>query len=141
MEQLKARPRILAIDDVPTNLVVLASTLAADFDFQLAVSGAAGLALAEEQAPDLVLIDLMMPEMDGYETCRRFKELPGMQNVPVIFITALSDLDSERRCLMLGAADFISKPFRVEVVRQRISNLLERENLRRELNHRASSVS
>ena len=133
MEQLKSRPRILAIDDVPTNLVVLASTLAADFDFQLAVSGAAGLALAEEQAPDLVLIDLMMPEMDGYETCRRFKELPGMQNVPVIFITALSDLDSERRCLMLGAADFISKPFRVEVVRQRISNLLERENLRREL--------
>lgn len=133
MKQLKARPRILAIDDVPTNLVVLASTLETDFDFQLAVSGAAGLALAEAQAPDLVLIDLMMPEMDGYETCRRFKEMPGMQNVPVIFITALSDLDSERRCLMLGAADFISKPFRVEVVRQRISNLLERENLRREL--------
>lgn len=133
MKRCEHRPRILAIDDVPTNLVVLASALEADFDFQLAVSGPAGLALAAAQAPDLVLIDLMMPEMDGYETCRRFKEMPGMQNVPVMFITALSDLDSERRCLMLGAADFISKPFRVDVVRQRISNLLEREQLRREV--------
>ena len=73
-----AKPRILAIDDHPANLLMLAAALEADFDLQFATSGEAGLALASQMAPDLILLDVMMPEMNGYETCRRLKAEPRL---------------------------------------------------------------
>jgi hypothetical protein len=127
------RPRILAIDDTPANLFTLGAALATDFDLQIATSGAMGLALATEAPPDLILLDVMMPEMDGFEACRRLKALPLLKDVPVIFVTALSEIDSEVKGLALGAADYITKPINVEIARRRISNLLEREQLRKEV--------
>jgi CheY-like chemotaxis protein len=98
-------PKILAIDDTPTNLMVLAGALSKDYAFQLACSGAAGLAMAEAAPPDLILLDVMMPEMDGPETCRRFKATPALADIPIIFVTPLTDSVSELIGLELGAVD------------------------------------
>jgi signal transduction histidine kinase len=129
----RPRPQILAVDDTPANLLTLGAALEADFDLQIVTSGAMGLAMAVKSPPDLLLLDVMMPEMDGYETCRRIKGDPMLARIPVIFITALADLQDERTGLALGAADYITKPINVDIARQRIHNLLERERLRQEV--------
>jgi hypothetical protein len=126
-------PKILAIDDTPANLLTLGAALAKDYDLQIATSGAKGLALARETPPDLILLDVMMPEMDGYETCRRLLAEPKLRNIPVIFVTAMNETDAEVTGLALGAADYITKPINVAVARLRIRNLLEREHLRKQV--------
>lgn len=125
--------KILAIDDTPANLMALGVLMAGDIDLHVASSGASGLALAEQIQPDLILLDVMMPEMDGYETCRRLKADPRLCHVPVIFLTALVNQEAESQGLALGAADYITKPIKLDVARHRICNLLERESLRREV--------
>ena len=125
------RPRILAIDDTPSNLQTLGAALNEEFRIKFASSGTIGLSMAEKSPPDLILLDVMMPEMDGYETLRRLKENPALRSIPVIFLTALSDSDSENIGLQMGAADYITKPIKIEITRNRIRNLLEREQLRR----------
>ena len=127
------RARILAIDDTPANLMTLGSVLEGEFDLQFATAGALGIALALRNPPDLILLDVMMPEMDGFEVCRRLKVHPLLQHIPVIFLTALNDSASESAGLALGAADYIAKPINVETARHRIGNLLEREHLRKEV--------
>jgi two-component system sensor kinase FixL len=127
------RRTILAIDDTPANLHTLGATLADEFRLLVATSGAMGLALARQSAPDLILLDLMMPEMNGHETYQHISSDPQLKSIPVIFITALAESDAESEGLALGAADFITKPINVKVARQRIINLLEREQLRKEI--------
>jgi len=127
------RPRILAIDDTPTNLHTLAAALSADYDLQVATSGPMGLTLALASPPALILLDVMMPGMDGFTTRQRLQSEPGLKDVPLIFITAMNDPDSEMRGLALGAADYITKPINVDSARLRIRNLLEREHLRKEI--------
>ena len=129
----EVRPKILAIDDTPANLMVLAAALSGEFTFQLASSGAAGLAMARAARPELILLDIMMPEMDGYETCRQLKGDPALAGIPIIFVTALTDHLSEVTGLELGAADYLHKPINIEIARQRIRNLVEREALRHAL--------
>lgn len=131
----KHQARILAIDDTPANLQVLSMALDEKYDVQVASSGAAGLAVAAKAPPDLILLDVMMPEMDGFEVCRRLKADPALQHIPVIFLTALSAGAGENAALSLGAADYITKPINVEIARLRIGNLLEREELRQRLAH------
>lgn len=126
------RPRILAIDDTPANLFTLGSALKDEFDLQVATSGREGIEQALESPPDLILLDVMMPGMDGFETCERLKHEDKLRKIPVIFVTALGEPVSEERGLALGAADYITKPIRVPIARQRIRNLLERETFRRE---------
>jgi signal transduction histidine kinase len=127
------RSRILAIDDTPANLITLGSALEGEFDVQFATAGAIGVALALRNPPDLILLDVMMPEMDGFEVCRRLKRHPLLQHIPVVFLTALNDPASECEGLALGAADYITKPINVETAHRRICNLLEREHLRKEV--------
>ncbi len=129
----KSGPKILAIDDTPANLQTLMAVLASDFDLRVAHSGEMGLKVAEREPPDLILLDVMMPDMDGFETCRRLKENPLLKSVPVIFLTAMGESENETTGLLLGAADYITKPFNVAITRHRISNLLEREQLRKNL--------
>ena len=121
------RPSILAIDDTPANLMVLAQALSSEFDLQLAKSGASGLDIARRTRPQLILLDVMMPEMDGFETCRQFKADETLKDIPIVFITALTDEFSETQGLALGAVDYLTKPFKLAIARQRIINLLERE--------------
>lgn len=127
------RPRILAVDDHPQNLVTLATALEAEFDFQLVAAGPEAFDLAKLMPPDLILLDVMMPGVDGFETCRRFKADPQLSGIPLIFLTALSDLETEVSGLSLGAADYITKPINIELVRQRMRNLLQLTRLTREL--------
>ncbi len=129
----KPRPKILAIDDTPINLQLLMVALKLDFDLQITTSGALGLEFAAETLPDLILLDVMMPEMDGFEVCRRFKADDRFKDIPIIFLTALGDVQAESTGLSLGAADYIAKPVNVDTAQQRIRNLLEREALRKEI--------
>jgi diguanylate cyclase (GGDEF)-like protein/PAS domain S-box-containing protein len=124
---------ILAIDDTPANLTLLGLALQDDYAIQIATSGRKGLELAHDDPPDLILIDIMMPDMDGFETCRKFRSDPTLRDIPVIFITALAETDTEAKALELGAADYLTKPINIEIARLRIRNLLEREQMRREL--------
>jgi len=127
------RPQILAIDDTPVNLMTLGAALEVEFDLQFASSGPMGIALALKNPPDLILLDVMMPEMDGFETYRRLVAEPRLRDIPVIFVTALDDVESEIDGLALGAADYITKPINVTIARHRICNLVEREQLRKEV--------
>jgi len=133
--------RLLAIDDTPSNLFTLGTALADSFDLQVATSGAQGLALAAETPPDLILLDVMMPEMDGYEVCRRLKADPRLQAIPVVFVTALEDAASESQGLHLGAVDYITKPINVDIARQRIQIILEREQLQRQVEAQRDQLS
>jgi diguanylate cyclase (GGDEF)-like protein/PAS domain S-box-containing protein len=128
-----SKPKVLAIDDTPVNLLTLGAALKADFDLQLATSGPMGISLALQNPPDVILLDIMMPGMDGFETCRCLKAEPTLHDIPVIFVTALHEQGAELKGLELGAADYITKPIQVDIARQRIRNLVEREQLRRQV--------
>jgi diguanylate cyclase (GGDEF)-like protein len=118
------RPLILIVDDTPINIHVLAEALRADYHVKIATSGPAALAIAEnsDSRPDLILLDVMMPGMDGYEVCRRLKQDPQTKAIPVIFVTAKSDVVDEEHGLRLGAVDYIVKPFHQAIVKARVQN-------------------
>jgi len=114
---------ILIVDDTPANIDVLAATLQNDYRIIVAKNGKRALQLAGgEDPPDLILLDIMMPEMDGYETCQRLKASARTRHIPVIFVTALSDEEDEARGLALGGVDYITKPFSLSLVQARVRN-------------------
>lgn len=114
------RPRLLVVDDEPNNLQVLRYVLQSDYRLFFANSGERALAIAREQVPDLVLLDVMMPQMDGHAVCAALKADPATAQIPVIFITALTDSDDEAYGLSLGAVDYITKPISPPVVCARV---------------------
>jgi diguanylate cyclase (GGDEF)-like protein len=117
---LRPKPRLLIVDDQAINVQVLHSVFSADFQVFMATSGAKALEACAKQLPDLVLLDVMMPEMDGFEVCRRLKADALTADIPVIFVTGHTDDESEARGLDAGAVDFISKPINAKVVRARV---------------------
>jgi len=117
--------KILIVDDASENIAVLGGILS-DYKRQVASNGEKALKIAfGDNKPDLILLDVMMPEMDGFEVCRRLKENPGTKNIPVIFITAKTEVEDETQGLALGAVDFIPKPISPPVVIARVKNQLE----------------
>ena len=117
---------ILIVDDIPSNLDVMSDTLSdMGFDVAIATSGERALQQVERKLPDLILLDVMMPGIDGFETCRRLKANSRTADVPVIFMTALSDLNSKVRALDLGAVDYITKPFQEQEVLARVKTHLQ----------------
>lgn len=121
--------RILAVDDSAMNLKLVENMIKGEYQLELSGSGFDALAYLENNTVDLVLLDLLMPEMDGMETYDRLRELENGKNVPVIFLTADTDIESEITCLKKGAADFVRKPFMPEVMRNRIRRVLELDEL------------
>ena len=120
---MTSKPLILIVDDTPTNIQILAESLTADYRIKVAVSGMAALdVVAKQGLPDLILLDVMMPDMDGYEICRQLKQNPATSGIPVIFVTAMSEADDEERGLKLGAVDYITKPFHLPIVKARLQN-------------------
>jgi two-component system, sensor histidine kinase and response regulator len=128
------RGRVLVIDDNAQNRAVAEGQLvSAGYEVQTAESGEAGLEVFERSEPDLVLLDLLMPGMDGIETCRRLRQLPGGQDTPIVFVTAQGDLETQRRALESGGDDFLSKPIqRIELL-LRVRSLLRIKRIGREL--------
>ncbi len=119
------RPTILVVDDAPANLTVLAGVLGDDYSVAVADSGAATLDyLARATLPELILLDVTMPEMDGYEVCRRLKADPRLRDIPVIFVTARTEDEDEKRGLDIGGVDYITKPISAAIVRARVRNHL-----------------
>ena len=119
-----ARARILVVDDAPANILLLFNALQAEHELVFATSGEEALALAERDPPDLILLDVLMPGMDGYETCRRLKANSLTAGVPVIFVSALDEEMDELRGLSLGAQDYVAKPISVPLLRARVSTQL-----------------
>jgi diguanylate cyclase (GGDEF)-like protein len=117
---LGRRPRLLVVDDQPVNIQALYQAFAADHQVLMATSGEQALALCASQQPDLVLLDVVMPGLDGHEVCRRLQADAATRDIPVIFVTAHSDDAAEALGLELGAVDFISKPINPKIVRARV---------------------
>lgn len=121
----KDAPIILCIDDTPANLALLNGLLEQDYQVKLANSGLKALKLLERQSVDLILLDVMMPEMDGYEVCQRLKTQASTQAIPVLFLTALNKTEDEQRALAVGGSDFITKPINPDVLQARIHTHLQ----------------
>ena len=119
-----AQPVLLVVDDQPINIQALYQAFAADHQVLMATSGAQALALCAAKQPDLVLLDVVMPGMDGHEVCRRMKADEALRDIPVIFVTAHSDEAAETLGLEVGAVDFISKPINPRIVRARVKTHL-----------------
>ena len=139
------KQRILIVDDTPQNIDVLSGTLKEEYKILAATSGARALELAtREPLPDLVLLDVMMPGMSGYEVCQRLKSDPLTRRIPVIFVTALHEAAHEEKGLDLGALDFITKPFQPALVKARVRNHLElkryRDSLEQEVQRRTQEL-
>ncbi len=125
---------ILVVDDEPTNLRVLNQVLANQYRLIFAKNGQEALSLTEKNIPDLILLDVMMPQMTGYQVCETLKADNSLKHIPVIFVTALDDQDDEAKGLNLGAVDYIAKPISAAVVRARVKthlSLVQADELRR----------
>ncbi len=127
------RKNILIVDDLPANLSLLFTVLHSEHDIEVCESGLAALERLSQRRFDLILLDIMMPELDGFLTFARIRSIPGCARTPIVFITANNDAATEERGLSLGAADFIIKPFHVNLIRLRIRNILAMDQLSREL--------
>jgi adenylate cyclase len=118
------RKVVLIVDDTPTNVAVISGVLKDSFRTKVATNGEKALAIATAEKPDLILLDVIMPGMDGYEVCRRLKDIPAMRDVPVIFLTAKTDMAEEEKGFDVGAVDYIHKPFSAPIVLARVRTQL-----------------
>lgn len=114
------RPQLLVVDDEPANLQVLRHILQEDYRLLFAKDGAKALELAAREKPELILLDVMMPGMTGYEVCAQLKATPATSTIPVIFVTALADVEDEAQGFAVGAVDYITKPVSPAIVKARV---------------------
>jgi putative two-component system response regulator len=114
------KPVVLAVDDTPENLDVVKGILASDYMVKAAINGEMALKIVEKAPPDLILLDIMMPGMSGYEVCEQLKADPNTRDIPVIFLTAMEQTTDEAKGFDLGAADYITKPVNPPILQARV---------------------
>ena len=124
---------ILIVDDDPSNIIALTQILSPEYTVYAVKSGEEAIEAAEKFLPDLILLDIIMPEMDGYETLFALNCEEKAKDIPVIFVTGLDGVGDEKRGLLLGAADYITKPFAPELLLKRVKTHLVLKNQEREL--------
>ena len=124
LDDTHGKPKLLVVDDQPINIQVMYQAFAGDYQVFMATSGAQALAICKDNPPDLILLDVVMPEMDGFEVCTLLKADDATRNIPIIFVTAHTDSAQETHGLSLGAVDFIAKPVNPAVVRARVKTQL-----------------
>jgi sigma-B regulation protein RsbU (phosphoserine phosphatase) len=117
--------RVLLVDDAKTNLDILVEGLKSDHKLSLALTGEMALQIATRSPPDLVLLDIVMPGMDGYEVCRRLRQLPETAEVPIMFLSSLEEVQDKTRGFEAGANDYLTKPFEMLEVKARVRSLLK----------------
>lgn len=127
------RPKILVVDDEPANIELMAGLFEETCDVLFATRGEKALEIAAAVAPDLILLDVMLPGMDGFAICRQLKTDLVTKDIPIIFVTALGDTQAETRGLELGAVDYITKPINPAVVKMRVRNQIELKQARDQL--------
>lgn len=125
MSFVHERQKVMIVDDSVTNIEILNHILQDDYDILCATDGAGAIELIQEELPDLILLDVVMPQMDGYMVCRQLKSNPATMNIPVIFITAKTSIDDETKGLEAGAIDYITKPINPAIVKMRVRNQVE----------------
>ena len=131
------RPVILVIDDEPANIEIVTAVLEDEYEICFALSGDQAVQVARESRPDLILLDVVMPGMDGYQLCRIFKADPLLGDIPVIFATALGDDEAELRGLAVGAIDYVTKPIRPAALQRRVRNHVQMKRMRDQLTEQA----
>lgn len=124
---------VLIVDDITENIDVLEAILQEDYKIKAATRGKIALRIAEKAQPDIILLDIMMPEMDGYEVCERLKKNPLTSHIPIIFVTAMSDEKDEAKGFNVGAIDYVTKPVSPIIVKARLKTHLALSNQQREL--------
>ncbi|MEO1353834.1 MAG: response regulator [Cyanobacteria bacterium J06635_15] len=130
---------ILVVDDTPANLEVISEALTdAGYEVATALSGDRALKQIQHRAPDLILLDIQMPGIDGFETCRQLKENPKTADIPIIFMTALSDAESKVKAFNIGAVDYVTKPFQEKEVLARVNTHLKLHQLNQTLEQRVA---
>ncbi len=139
MSTEKRNPRVLVVDDSVGNIQVLSEVLSQEYEVFFATSGAKALEILGEKTIDLVLLDIMMPQMDGYEVCRRIKGDERLREIPVIFVTAMGEVEDEERGFEVGAVDYITKPISPPIVRARVKTHIELK-AQRDYLHRLSTL-
>ena len=113
--------RILVVDDTPANIQILTGILKEKgYQLSIATNGKQALQVLEKVRPDLILLDVMMPELDGFETCKQIKKTPGLDNIPIIFLTSKTDSTDIVSGFEIGAADYVGKPFNTNELLARI---------------------
>ena len=132
---------VLIVDDNTDSIKMLEFILKNDYVLHAAKSGEEAIELAQKYVPDIILLDVLMPKMDGYEVLIRLKEIPETKNIPVIFVTGLTEADDEAKGLSLGAADYITKPFSSAIVKLRVEKQLKMGNLEKEYNEAISKMN
>jgi signal transduction histidine kinase len=142
---MKDKPLVLIIDDAQVNLIMLVNILEPNnFRVVPAENGQEGLKIAKQYQPDIILLDVAMPGWDGYETCRCIKQDPTLKKIPILFLSALDDLQSKVRALQAGGVDYISKPFEQEELLARVQTHIElahlRQNLEREVANQTEKI-
>jgi putative two-component system response regulator len=139
MNQPYAKPTILVVDDTPDNIDLMCAVLEDDYRTKIAVNGERALKIANsDNKPDLILLDIMMPGMSGYDVCKALKANPATRDIPVIFVTAMSEVADEQQGLGLGAVDYITKPISAPIVLARIKTQLSMKRVHdflRDQNH------
>ena len=124
---------ILVVDDIADNIDVIRNILSNTYDIKAANSGGMALKILDRFNIDLILLDIMMPHMDGYEVCQKIKDTDKLASIPIIFLTAMDSQEDEQRGFDLGAVDFISKPFSAAILKARVASQLKLANYAREL--------
>lgn len=132
-QETKQKESILVVDDQMTNLKILSSILSKEYSLGIANSGENALKYLDNNTPDLILLDIMMPEMDGYEVCKKIKQNEVYKDIPVIFLTAKTDIDDVVKGFEYGAVDYIAKPFNISELKVRVRNHLNLQAARNEL--------
>jgi phosphoserine phosphatase RsbU/P len=133
---------ILVVDDAPANIQVVQSILKEEYKIRIATSGEKALELIKTQPhPDLILLDVMMPGLDGYQVCEQLKAGPETRDIPVIFLTGLTDVDDETKGLEIGAVDYIRKPFSPAIVKARVRTQLLIRDSREQVNRQVQAVN
>ncbi|HPF17150.1 MAG TPA: diguanylate cyclase [Thermotogota bacterium] len=130
---MSEKQTILIVDDVTQNIIILNATLKEEYNTLFAKNGEEALKVAKETKPDLILLDVMMPGMNGFEVCSELKKDEELKNIPIIFVTALNDTGNESEGLNLGAVDYIRKPFNIDIVKLRVRNHLQMKQNRDKL--------
>ncbi|MEA5583367.1 response regulator [Nodularia harveyana UHCC-0300] len=137
MSYIPEKALILIVDDANTNLKVISDALThSGFEITTAIDGEIALQRVQDRLPDLILLDVMMPKIDGLETCKKLKENLQTRDIPVIFMTAVSDTETKVKCFGLGAVDYITKPFQEEEILARINIHLQLRYLNKTLEQR-----
>ncbi|MBS1196798.1 MAG: hybrid sensor histidine kinase/response regulator [Proteobacteria bacterium] len=130
----QGRPTILVVDDLPDNLLLLSHLFQDEYRVRIAHTGEKALEICHSNhPPDLVLLDIMMPDMDGFEVARRMREHPTSETIPVIFVTAMTSNDARLKGLELGAVDFVSKPIEPDILKARVRNFMRYVGLQKQL--------